>query len=96
MYLAKVGLCWGGGVSLLQKEAFQKFAEEKDSDIYILPSSTHELILVLEKYKFEEQELKAMVKDINESMVSEEEILSNHVYLYQRETDEIVDLGEAQ
>ena len=94
MYLAKVGLCWGGGVSLLQKEAFQKFAEEKDSDIYILPSSTHELILVLEKYKFEEQELKAMVKDINESMVSEEEILSNHVYLYQRKTDEIVDLGE--
>ena len=37
-----------------------------------------------------------MVKDINESMVSEEEILSNHVYLYQRETNEIVDLGEAQ
>ena len=94
MYLARVGVCWGGGVSLLQKEAFQKFAEEKDSDIYILPSSTHELILVLEQYKFSEQELKAMVKDINESMVSEEEILSNHVYLYQRETDEIVDLGE--
>ena len=96
MYLAKVGLLWGGGVCFLQKEAFQKFAEEKDSDIYILPSSTQELILVLEKYKFAEEVLKDMVKDINESMVSEEEILSNHVYLYQRETNEIVDLGEAQ
>ena len=96
MYVAKVGLLWGGGVCFLQKEAFQKFAEEKDSDIYILPSSTHELILVLENCKFAEEVLKDMVKDINASMVSEEEILSNHVYLYQRETNEIVDLGEAQ
>lgn len=92
MYVADNGTFFGGGTSILMKEAFQQLAEKEGHDVYIIPSSIHELILVLKKEDIRWEYLRNMVKEINQSMVVEEEILSDHIYLYEKETDKIIDL----
>lgn len=92
MYIADNGTFWGGSVSILMKEAFQQFAEKEGHDIYIIPSSTHELILVLKKEDIRWECLRDMLQEVNQCVVAEEEVLSDHLYLYERETDEIIDL----
>ena len=49
--------------------------------IYIIPSSVHELICVPED-SLSPAELEAMIKEINEGVVSKADRLSDHPYLY--------------
>ncbi len=53
-------------------------------DYYVLPSSVHEVVLVPVSKGMAPDEMNAMVAEINETQVEEEEILSNHAYLYNR------------
>jgi hypothetical protein len=64
-------------------------AEELESDFYILPSSLHEIILVLEQDAPAKELLKEMVEDVNQCQVSEEEFLSDNVYFYSREENQV-------
>lgn len=57
---------------------------------YILPSSIHECIIVRKGGGLEVKELEKIVRDINmTSVVKTEEILSDHVYEYDRERGSI-------
>lgn len=61
------------------------------SDVYILPSSVHE-ILVLPADGIEDDEvggLVQMVRDINDGFVQDFEVLSDNVYRYSAETGEV-------
>ena len=49
---------------------------------YILPSSVHECILVPDQGQYSRIELKRMVKEVNDSQVEDEEILSYEIYYY--------------
>ena len=53
-------------------------------DYYVLPSSVHEVVLVPESKGMAPDEMDAMVAEINETHVEEEELLSNHAYIYER------------
>ena len=55
-------------------------------DYYILPSSVHEVVILPYSREISKREMDDMVKDINETQVAEEEVLSDHVYLYERST----------
>lgn len=70
--------CYGAG-SILDKDTLQKITDILGNDIYILPSSVHECIAVPKGYK-SLQELRDMVREINENTVEPEERLSNQVY----------------
>ena len=52
------------------------------SDYYVLPSSVHEVVIVPYCDNITAAELDEMVRDINLTQVSEEEVLSDHAYLY--------------
>lgn len=81
----------GAGV-MLRKDILKEFAEKRGTDIYILPSSVHELVLMEKNEKWSIECLKAMVCEINRdsrTMIPEDR-LSDSVYLYQRELDEII------
>ena len=95
MYVADMNTERDGSICILQKEAFRKFAEEKECDIYIIPSSIHELILVLNQEDTDWKELRETLLQVNQKDVLEEKVLSEHIYQYVRETDEIVDMCEA-
>lgn len=70
---------------IFDMDLMKKTAEELESDFFILPSSIHDAILVLEKFAPSEESLRKMVKEVNQTQVKEEEYLSENVYLYSRE-----------
>ncbi len=73
-----------GAVNMLYDENLQKVAEKIQDDLYILPSSTHEVICV-PAGSGDPERLAEMVQDVNMSEVSVEERLSNQVYHYDKE-----------
>ena len=63
-------------------------AQKMNGDFYILPSSIHELLAVPVSTA-EIEELRQMVKEVNDNEVAPEEILGYEVYRYNRETGEV-------
>lgn len=78
-----------GASCLLYPEIIKKFANQRNSDFYILPSSIHELILIPIRNTMKLSDLAAMVSDVNDTQVATEDVLSNHVYIYRRKDDAI-------
>lgn len=79
-----------GAICMLYDNVIKSFAEKMDSDMYILPSSVHEVILVPAREGINEKELTDMVKEVNREELDGIDILSDHAYYYCRETDEII------
>lgn len=73
-----------GAAELLRRDILCGIADRLQSDIIILPSSIHELIIIPDK-NGDNEELAKMVKEINSTQVAAEEVLSDHVYRYERE-----------
>lgn len=79
--------CFGASI-LLYEKYLMELSEKVADDLFILPSSIHE-VLALPVSGCELDDLKKMVKDVNDTEVSEQEVLSYKVYRYNRETGEI-------
>lgn len=76
-----------GASCILYKDILKDFAMVVDKDLYVLPSSIHEVILLPADGTQESGQLKEMVREINQSQVEEEEVLSDSVYYYRRSDD---------
>lgn len=87
MYVATNRERINGAAVLLYPAMLKQFAQRIQTDFYILPSSVHELILVPDYGDTTAESLGIMVQDVNEEQVAEEEVLSNSVYYYNRESD---------
>lgn len=74
-----------GASSMLITEELDRLAIGINSDLYILPSSIHECLLIPEDIVEDVASLKQMVLEVNDQEVSKEEFLSNSVYKYMRE-----------
>lgn len=77
-----------GAAELLDGNMLKRIAEQLQGDYMILPSSVHELI-VLKDTDRPHNELADMVKEINSTCLAPDEVLSNHVYRYDRNTREV-------
>ena len=84
MYVISNPVGANGAVSMLYEDELQKLAEKVGSDLYILPSSLHEVIVV-PSHLGELEELADMVHMVNMKAVRLEERLSNQVYHYDKE-----------
>ena len=76
-----------GAACILYKDVLKDFAMVTGKDLYILPSSIHEVILLPADGTQESELLKMMVKEINQSQVEAEEVLSDSVYIYRLDKD---------
>ena len=94
MYVANCEKRVYGATCVLKKEAFRSFAETKGTDLFIIPSSIFECIVICKQEDIREETVKRMVKEVTANTTTEESFLSNHVYLYERERDELKDLCE--
>lgn len=77
-----------GAITILYEGVIEKIADHYETDLYVIPSSVHEMIVVPVSDDTQKElydMLRFIVKDINERYVAEEEILSNRVYTYLRE-----------
>lgn len=70
------------GSAVLLNTDYLKMIESKIGKFYILPSSVHEIIVLPESEVNDVVYLKEMVKDVNDSVVEEDEILSYNVYQF--------------
>lgn len=73
-----------GAASMLYEEPLHKLSEKLGSDLYILPSSTHEVIAISSNFG-EPEELAEMVYEINMEQVDINDRLSNQVYHYDKD-----------
>lgn len=76
-----------GASSILYPNILKEIAKRLDDDFYIIPSSIHEMMFIPALENCSRAELDSLVCQVNESMVSAEDILSDHVYYYSREQD---------
>ena len=76
-----------GASELLKKDILHNIAEKLQDNLIILPSSTHELIILSEKDAPSEEKAADMVKEINATCLAPNEVLSNHVYRFYRGQD---------
>ena len=75
-----------GAIYFMSPEVVGAIAEALEDDLYILPSSVNEVLLVrASELEDGVDELKEMVRDANETVVAEKEILSYNVYHYDKE-----------
>lgn len=78
-----------GAACILYPDMLKDFATAVRSDFYILPSSTHEVILLPVQEDDDINYLRNKVMEVNSCEVEPEEVLSNSVYYYSRESAEL-------
>ena len=79
-----------GASTICSTEILREIADRYNADLVILPASIHECILYPVSVTTDLGEFDAMVREVNESTVSPEEVLSNHAYKFLRKENRIV------
>ncbi len=74
-----------GAIYMTYEDLLRKYADEIQRDLYILPSSIHEVLLMPYTDELSKEELSGMVRDINEYVVDDMDFLSDEVYFFSRE-----------
>lgn len=75
-----------GASVVLYPSVLEEIRTKMGRDFYILPSSVDELLVMTKDSDFTPEELRDMVRDVNQKKVSPELRLGNEVYEYQGET----------
>lgn len=82
IYMLSNGKAHGYGASVIVSENVRKdLCGRFGQDMYVLPSSVHELMLVPANGKVSAQELQRLVESVNRESVSTQDWLSDSVYL---------------
>ncbi len=85
MYVISNRAKQNGANVMLFTQMFEDLAEKYKSDLFILPSSIHEVLAIPATVGMSENYLRDMVNEVNSTQVSVEERLSNSVYKFIRE-----------
>ena len=78
-----------GAAAMLYPDLLRKVAEEMDCNLFILPSSVHEVLLMPDRGHPDPRLLREMVCEVNETQVAAEEVLSEDVYYFDRRRNEL-------
>lgn len=90
MYVMTNSKVINGATIMMYERYFKELAEKLNDDLYILPSSIHEVLAIPVSFRSgSTDELVQMVGEINGSEVAEDEILSYSVYRYDRGSCEL-------
>ena len=74
-----------GASAMLYSDKIKELAKRLQSDLMILPSSVHEVLLLPDDHEQEYAFYRQMVEEVNTTQVEPEEILSYSLYRYSRE-----------
>ena len=81
------------GAAVITREGLlQDISEKVGGSYYVLPSSTHEVLIVPMNGAFSKDELRNMVREVNENEVSAEDFLSNKVQVYSASRDKLMNV----
>lgn len=79
----------GGAACMLYPHILSDFADSIDMDLYLLPSSVHEVLILPADEQHDEASLNALVRQVNEEQLPLTQQLADHIYFYSRESKSI-------
>lgn len=79
-----------GAVAIVYNEVLENFANIINNDLYIIPSSIHEVIIIPYTKSEDVSIYNQIIEEVNMNNVREEERLSGHLYLYERATRQVI------
>jgi hypothetical protein len=79
-----------GAACIIYPELLRDFAISLNSGFYVIPSSIHEVILVPAEDTEEAAAIRAMIREINDTQVKEEEILSYSLYYFDKDEGKLI------
>lgn len=81
-----------GASAMLYSDKIGELADTLQSDLMILPSSVHEVLLLPDDSERQYDFYRQMVEEVNTTQVEPEEVLSYNLYRYSREKTEIEEI----
>lgn len=79
-----------GASVIFYTDALRQFANSVAGDVFVLPSSIHEVLLIPVMEGMSAWDMRQVVEEVNHQLVSEEEVLSKHVYRYLYRRDRLI------
>lgn len=92
LYVLTNDFAHNGAACVLYPDKLKDLADRFGSDLLILPSSIHEVLIVADSETFTEHDYQVFrntIKNVNCESVPPEDFLSDHLYRYCRETDRL-------
>lgn len=84
-----------GAISILHRELLADFAQRQGTDLWLIPSSIHEFIIIPDSSGICPRELNKIIEEINrdESLIRSYEVLSDHCYFFSKKTNSITSVA---
>lgn len=79
-----------GAACMLYPSLLAEFSDSVGKDLYILPSSIHEVLLLPTDTRCADEELRALVQNVNREQLPLTQQLSDTVYFYSREAKGLI------
>ncbi len=89
MYVATNKRMTNGAAVLVMNDKLKEFAQVLGGDYYVIPSSVHELIL-LGKTDSCPDNIDRMIREVNDTQLGRDDVLSDHAYLYSRDDEVLI------
>lgn len=95
MYVLSTESGLNGAAAVLDADVMDQ-VHEMLGEVYVLPSSTHELIIVPQAIGQDLAQLKEMVGEVNSTVLEAKDFLSDNIYEYDYQTKELRIAGRTQ
>lgn len=79
-----------GAAVILYDGVLEQCAQKFPGDVFVIPSSVHEVLLLSAEDVWSPQEINGMIRCVNETGVAPEEVLSDHVYIYRKKLEKLI------
>ena len=89
MYVLSNSRMINGASAMLYPDMLKKLSEKLDSNLYIIPSSVHEVIVFSDNMADDKKSLKDMIYSVNRTQMDPQDILSDSLYFYDRTEEKI-------
>ncbi len=89
MYVATNRKMMNGAAVLTMNDKLKEFSDVIGGDYYVIPSSVHELILFARDEDRNTGDIDDLIREVNTTQLSPDEVLSDHAYLYSA-SDEVL------
>lgn len=83
-----------GAAVIFYNGLLKSLADMLESDLVLILSSIHEILFLKKSEKIDYEEMQCLIIGINKNVLKVEDVLSNNLYVYTRENDEITQVTE--
>ena len=90
MYVLSNDVGLNGATSIVYDNVVKQFADKQCCNVFVLPSSVHEVMLVPENDETDADFLQSLVVEANQSAVGLIDLLSDNIYYYDRKDNELI------